>query len=268
MRCFSISSSRKFRITGSASVTARSSPSFFSCGGEVGREEEDLQLARLVERVGERAELLAHRRRACPGPWRPRTASGRRPWRSLPSAPSSAESEAKSSSASASSTSRFWSSSVSDLRVTFSVASTVRSATSARISWIARRVSASMSRRVCSIISSRLRARLGDDLVLGGLAGLARAGDDLVRLTARLGEPLAVLGQHLRRPPCASARRRRSTPRSPSGACRAPRRCAGTRACRAGTSRSRRRAASRSSARRRARRGSCRPPPRPRRRSR
>jgi hypothetical protein len=42
------------------------------------------------------------------------------------------------------------------LRVTFSVASTVRSATSARICWIARRVSASMSRRVCSIISSRL----------------------------------------------------------------------------------------------------------------
>ena len=51
---------------------------------------------------------------------------------------------------SASSTSRFWSSSSSVLRVTFSVARTVRSATSPRISWIARRVSASMSRRVCS----------------------------------------------------------------------------------------------------------------------
>src|SRR3954467_3624610 len=63
---------------------------------------------------------------------------------------------AKSSSASASSTRRFWSAESSDLRVTFSVASTVRSATSARICWMARRVSASMSRRVCSIISSRL----------------------------------------------------------------------------------------------------------------
>src|SRR3954469_2454436 len=63
---------------------------------------------------------------------------------------------AKSSSASASSTRRFWSAESSDLRVTFSVARTVRSATSARICWMARRVSASMSRRVCSIISSRL----------------------------------------------------------------------------------------------------------------
>src|SRR3954447_16997686 len=68
----------------------------------------------------------------------------------------SSASVAKSSSASASSTSRFWSDESSDLRVTFSVASTVRSATSARICWIARRVSASMSRRVCCIISSRL----------------------------------------------------------------------------------------------------------------
>jgi hypothetical protein len=42
------------------------------------------------------------------------------------------------------------------LRVTFSVAATVSPATSWRISWIARRVSASMSRRVCCIISSRL----------------------------------------------------------------------------------------------------------------
>src|SRR5215211_2414809 len=69
---------------------------------------------------------------------------------------SPAASALKSSSASASSTRRVWSSSVSDLRVTFSVAATVRSATSLRISWMARRVSASMSRRVCSIISSRL----------------------------------------------------------------------------------------------------------------
>src|SRR5918997_2561208 len=62
---------------------------------------------------------------------------------------------AKSSSDTASSTSRRWSASVSVLRVTFSVARIVRSATSARISWIARRVSTWMSRRACSSSSSR-----------------------------------------------------------------------------------------------------------------
>src|SRR5918997_2153637 len=64
---------------------------------------------------------------------------------------------AKSSSDTASSTRRRWSSSVSVLRVTFSVARIVRSATSARISWIARRVSVSMSLRACSSSSSRRR---------------------------------------------------------------------------------------------------------------
>jgi hypothetical protein len=48
------------------------------------------------------------------------------------------------------------------LRVTFSVARIVRLATSSRISAIARRVSASMSRRVCS---SRLLAPLACRLV-------------------------------------------------------------------------------------------------------
>src|SRR4051794_19747158 len=50
---------------------------------------------------------------------------------------------------------RRWSASSSVLRVTFSVASTVRSATSFRICWSARWVSCWMSRRVCSISSSR-----------------------------------------------------------------------------------------------------------------
>src|ERR671919_2432907 len=122
--------------------------------GEVGREEEHLELARLGEGVGERAELIAHLVELVLvlGDLEQRT---RVDHGDLFHQRSSA-SEAKSSSASASSTSRLWSASVSVLRVTFSVASTVRSATSARISWIARRVSASMSRRVCSIISSRL----------------------------------------------------------------------------------------------------------------
>ena len=132
---------------------------------EVGREEEHLQLAVLVERVGELAELLAdvvelvlllrdleQRARVDRGDLF--HGASRAP------SPDSAE---KSSSASASSTSRCWSSSVSVLRVTFSVARTVRSATSLRISWIARRVSASMSRRVCSISSSRLRLASSSD---------------------------------------------------------------------------------------------------------
>src|SRR3954447_20491341 len=50
---------------------------------------------------------------------------------------------------------RRWSASSSVLRVTFSVASTVRSATSRRIWSRARRVSCSMSRRVCCMSSSR-----------------------------------------------------------------------------------------------------------------
>ena len=80
--------------------------------------------------------------------------------------------------ASASSTSRRWSSAVSVLRVTFSVARTVRSATSLRISWIARRVSASMSRRACAMQLLALGAAL--------LRGLAPRGS---------------------RPPCARGRR-------------------------------------------------------------
>ena len=108
------------------------------------------------------------RRRACPAPARPRTASGRRRRRSPPWLASAPRRPGRRSRARRAPPRRAASgrrrSSV--LRVTFSVASTVRSATSARISWIARRVSASMSRRVCSIISSRLRARLGERLGL------------------------------------------------------------------------------------------------------
>jgi len=37
--------------------------------------------------------------------------------------------------------------------------------------------------------------RLGEDLLLVRLAGLACAGDDVVRLAAGVGEPLAVLGE-------------------------------------------------------------------------
>src|SRR3954453_5801535 len=70
----------------------------------------------------------------------------------LEALPSGANAE-KSTSDNASSIRRFWSSPSSDFRATFSVAMIVRFATSLRISSSARRVSASISRRVRSIAS-------------------------------------------------------------------------------------------------------------------
>ena len=81
--------------------------------------------------------------------------------------------------------------------MTFSVASTVRSATSRRISWIARRVSASMSRRVCSMSSSRLARASSIDSRSWTSPALRGAGDDLVGLRAGVLEPLAVLLEQL-----------------------------------------------------------------------
>src|SRR3954469_23704175 len=111
--------------------------------GEVGREEEDLQLAVRCERIGDLAQLLVHlvelARLLGDLEQRARVDLGDLLHRYSPPVLSPA-SAAKSSSATASSTSWRWSSCVSDLRVTFSVASTVRSATSARICWMARRV--------------------------------------------------------------------------------------------------------------------------------
>src|SRR5829696_7741458 len=127
--------------------------------GEVRGEEEHLQLAVAGERVGELAELLAQdvdlvllERGLEQGAG---VDGGDLLHQRSPRSSRPPERAAKSSSATASSTRRRWSSAVSVLRVTFSVAMIVRSATSARISWIARRVSASMSRRACSSSSSR-----------------------------------------------------------------------------------------------------------------
>ena len=109
----------------------------------------------------------------------------------------------KSSSARASSTSRFWSSAVSDLRVTFSVASDgeVGDLVADLLDGAARLGLDVPARLLHHLLA--LAPGLGEDLVLVRLAGLARAGDDVVGLAARLGEPLAVLLEQLSRPPCA-----------------------------------------------------------------
>ena len=132
-------------------TTARPSPSSFSGGGEVGAEEEDLQLTVCRRR----------RRRTAPSCyWTASSlpfslpASKRASAYTRASAPASASSPTPTGPRSrprrrASSTSRFWSSAASVLRVTFSVARTVRSATSLRIWSSERRVSASMSRFAC-----------------------------------------------------------------------------------------------------------------------
>src|SRR4029079_3155163 len=115
---------------------------------EVGREEKDRKLAVLLERVGELAELILDQVElvVLPGDLeqRPRVdLCDLLHYRSR--SPERAE---KSSSPRASSTRRRWSASSSDLRVTFSVASTVRSATSARICWMAPRLSVLVARPV------------------------------------------------------------------------------------------------------------------------
>src|SRR4029077_1997967 len=115
--------------------------------GEVRAEQEDLQFTLGRDGVGEFAELAADRVELVPlfchleqglGVY-----AGRLLRHQLLSDP---ERLVKSTSLSASSTRRRWSSASSDLRVTFSVARTVRSATSLRICCSERLVSASMSR--------------------------------------------------------------------------------------------------------------------------
>src|SRR5437588_10046426 len=135
-------------------------------GAEVRREEEDLEVPVLVERVGELPELLVDLvervvllrnleerarvdlRDLLHQPAEP-------PFVRPPSPGARAE---KSNSSSVSSIRRLWSSPVSVFRATFSVARTVRSATSLRIWSIARLVSLSISRRVRSMSSSRVFA--------------------------------------------------------------------------------------------------------------
>ena len=177
IRCLSTSSSRKLISSGSAPVIARFEPLLLLRRGEVGAEEEDLQLAVAVDGVGELAQLLLQRVQLAfvaahleEGLGVYASGVGHA---SCFSAPESVE---KSTSLSASSTSRFWSSAVSDLRVTFSVASTVRSATSWRIWSSERRVSASMSRLAASTSSSRFSLPAAGGLGFGRLGRLCGRG--------------------------------------------------------------------------------------------
>ena len=161
----------------------------------------------------------------------------------------SLDSAEKSTSPSASSTSRRWSSSVSDLRVTFSVAATVRLATSRRISSSERRVSASMSRRAAAISSSRcwvacafdsswsdsaaLRARatMSSDCSRASFrraryssssssASSLGARGRLDRVVDRLAAPVERLGDARERRPCSA---RRASPRTRSASRSSPR---------------------------------------------
>ena len=161
IRCFSASSSRKLTSSGSAPSTELADPVPLLGRGEVGAEEEDLQVGGLVDRVGELRRAARGPRRACRCSCadleqRVGVDAGDLLHRLAPRSSRRRRGREKSTSASASSTRRFWSSSSSDLRVTFSVASTVRSATSLRICSSERRVSVSMSRRAAATSSSRL----------------------------------------------------------------------------------------------------------------
>ena len=185
------------------------SPSFFSPRREVGREEEHLQLAVLRQRVGELAELLVDLVELVvllrDLEQRPRVDLGDL-FHLLVPAPAARRRRAaeKSTSDSASWISRRWSSPSSDLRVTFSVASTVRSATSLRISSSARRVSCSMSRRVAPS-APRAAAWPPRATRPGALRRLARAGDDVLGLLARLAAAAARYSSSSSSASCARA---------------------------------------------------------------
>ena len=123
-----------------------------------------------------------------------------------------------------------WSSSVSTLRVTRSVAITVRSATSRadlldRAARLGLDVAAGLLHQ---LLAPRLGVLLG--LALVRLAGLAGALDDLLGLLRAPRPAARGTRRAARRPRGGLPRRRRSTPRSPAAGGRAPRRYAGTRA--------------------------------------
>ena len=85
IRCFSASSSRKLTSSGFAAVDRLRDPVPLLVRGEVGAEEEDLQVAVVVRPRRRTRRAAPAPRRACPSPWRRRTAPRCRPGRSPPS---------------------------------------------------------------------------------------------------------------------------------------------------------------------------------------
>ena len=200
MRWFSISSSRKFTTrSGRRPSTAVCRPVLLLLASRSTARRRTPAARGLVERVGELRRAARGRRRACRAPRRPRTASGRRPGRSLPWPSSGAPRRAR---AKSSSRERL-------LDEPLLVVLVER---------LARDLLGREDRQVGDLVADLLdrAARLGLDvapgllhqllaldpgllerLALVDLAGLARAGDDLVGLRARLAQPLAVLGEQL-----------------------------------------------------------------------
>ena len=233
MRWRSASSSRKLSRRSSASLTIRRTPVLLLLAREVGREQEHLQVAVLVERVGELRPARRARGRGRRPPWPPRTARARRPRRSPP-----------------------WPSSGSPCRQRREVDLAERlldqAAVVVRGQRLARDLLGGDHGEVGDLLADLLEraARLGLDVaprgrhqllaLLGGLR-LRLVGQRLGRLArARRRCPPPARGPRAaargtpraaRRPRAWPARRARSSPRSPCGACRAPRRCAGRRAC-------------------------------------
>ena len=237
IRCFSASSSRKLTSSGLGAGDRLRDPVPLLRRGEVGAEEEDLQVA--VARRPRRRTRRAARgpRRARPSPWRRRTAPRRRRGRSPPSVPQprsvvSPASAEKSTSASASSTSRFWSSRVERLagRPSRSRARSGRrppcgsapASAGSRPRCRVRAAATSSSRFALPSSAASAFARLG---------GLAGAGDDVVGLLAGLLEALAVLGEQLVGLGALALGLPRCSSRSSRRAPRAPPRSAGTRTC-------------------------------------
>ncbi len=217
MRWFSISSSRKLMNGASAPSASARAPSCFSAVEKYG-EKKNTCRSRLASSASANWPSCSRTSSSCPArgglEQRARvdggdlfhsvgTSAGRPVLRAKivfdvrsHETPAPLEIDEKSSSPSASSTRRFWSSGVSALRVTFSVARIVRSATSSRISSSAR--------------WSRPRCRVGalgggdEDLLACRFAPRARAprrsaarADDLLGLGARLLQALAVFGEQL-----------------------------------------------------------------------
>ena len=231
IRPFSISSSRKLTSSGSAPAIARFSPVDLLRRGEVGAEEEDLQVAGRDRRRRRTGRAARAARRACPSPCRPR----REPRRIRGRPPASVSSPTPRGGE------------VDLAEGLLDEAALVLGVEAFAGDLLGRQhgevgdLAADLLQRAPGLgldvalgRGDQLLALLfagGGRLGLGRLGRFAGAGHDVVGLLPRLGEPAAVLGRAARRIPGAGARPRRSTRRSSSPACPGPPGFSGRRAC-------------------------------------